>query len=411
MSKIIGIDLGTTNSCVAILEGDQPKVLTNAQGSRLTPSVVAFTDKGERLVGQVAKHQQVTNPTNTVFSIKRFVGRRHNEVSSEEKIVPYKVVGGPTELVKVEVRDKQYTPPEISAMILQDLKKTAEDYLGHKVERAVITVPAYFNDSQRQATKDAGKIAGLEVLRIINEPTAAALAYGLDKDAAGKIVVYDLGGGTFDVSVLEIGDGVIRMVATDAHRLALVEKADAEVGTKAQVRAIIPKKALAEIRDLGEPETMLFAQDEHHLYFKIEHRVLATRVIEGQFPADEKVIPEGNPASVRFSAQAMAAALRRVSLLASERSRAVKFSFTSGGVTITSSNPEMGEARETLPVSYEGEEITVSFNAQYILDFLAVSTSDEVDIELKDDSSQGLMKPVSDEDELKYQYVIMPMRL
>ena len=212
-------------------------------------------------------------------------------------------------------------------------------------------------------------------------------------------------------ALLEIGDGVIRMVATDAHRLALVEKADAEVGTKAQVRAIIPKKALAEIRDLGEPETMLFVQDEHHLYFKIEHRVLATRVIEGQFPAYEKVIPEGNPASVRFSAQAMAAALRRVSLLASERSRAVKFSFTSGGVTITSSNPEMGKARETLPVSYEGEEIIVSFNAQYVLDFLAVSTSDEVDIELKDDSSQGLMKPVSDEDELKYHYVIMPMRL
>ena len=182
MSKIIGIDLGTTNSCVAILEGDQPKVLTNAQGSRITPSVVALTDKGERLVGQVAKHQQVTNPTNTIFSIKRFMGRRHNEVGSEEKIVPYKVVGGPTELVKVEVRDKQYTPPEISAMILQDLKKTAEDYLGHKVERAVITVPAYFNDSQRQATKDAGEIAGLKVERIINEPTAASLAYGFERN-------------------------------------------------------------------------------------------------------------------------------------------------------------------------------------------------------------------------------------
>jgi len=204
-------------------------------------------------------------------------------------------------------------------------------------------------------------------------------------------------------ALLEIGDGVIRMVATDAQ--------DAEVGTTAQVRAIIPKKALAEIRDLGEPETMSFAQDEHHLYFKIEHRVLATRVIEGQFPAYEKVIPEGNPASVRFSAEAMAAALRRVSLLASERSRAVKFSFTSGGATITSSNPEMGEARESLPVTYEGDEITVSFNAQYILDFLSVSTTDEVDIDLKDDSSQGLMKPVSDEDELKYHYVIMPMRL
>ena len=212
-------------------------------------------------------------------------------------------------------------------------------------------------------------------------------------------------------ALLEIGDGTLRMVATDAHRLALVEKSDADVGTQSQVRAIIPKKALAEIRDLGEPETMSFAQDDHHLYFKIEHRVLATRVIEGQFPAYEKVIPQGNPASVRFSAQAMAAALRRVSLLASERSRAVKFSFTSGGATITSSNPEMGEARESMPVSYEGDEITVSFNAQYILDFLAVSTTDEVDIDLKDDSSQGLMKPVADEDELKYHYVIMPMRL
>ncbi len=219
MSKIIGIDLGTTNSCVAILEGDQPKVLTNAQGSRLTPSVVAFTDKGERLVGQVAKHQQVTNPTNTVFSIKRFVGRRHNEVSREEKIVPYKVVGGPTELVKVEVRDKQYTPPEISAMILQDLKKTAEDYLGHKVERAVITVPAYFNDSQRQATKDAGEIAGLKVERIINEPTAASLAYGLDRNKNEKIAVFDLGGGTFDISILDIGDNVFEVLSTsgDGH--------------------------------------------------------------------------------------------------------------------------------------------------------------------------------------------------
>src|SRR5512146_1924254 len=181
MSKIIGIDLGTTNSVVAILEGTTPKVLINSQGSRLTPSVVAFTDKGEILVGQIAKHQQVTNPQNTVFSIKRFMGRRHNEVHSEEKIVPYKIIGGENDLVRVEVRGKQYTPPEISAMILRDLKKTAEDYLGEKVERAVITVPAYFNDAQRQATKDAGTIAGLKVERIINEPTAAALAYGLEK--------------------------------------------------------------------------------------------------------------------------------------------------------------------------------------------------------------------------------------
>jgi molecular chaperone DnaK len=219
MSKIIGIDLGTTNSVVAIMEGDQPKVLTNAQGARLTPSVVGFTEKGERLVGQTARHQQVTNPQNTVFSIKRFMGRRHHEVSSEEKIVPYKVVGGPDELVKVEVRGKQFTPPEISAMILQDLKKTAEDYLGTKVDRAVITVPAYFNDAQRKATKDAGEIAGLKVERIINEPTAASLAYGLQTKKAEKIAVFDLGGGTFDVSLLDIGDNVFEVLSTngDGH--------------------------------------------------------------------------------------------------------------------------------------------------------------------------------------------------
>jgi len=219
MSKIIGIDLGTTNSVVAIMEGDQPKVLINSAGQRITPSVVAFTDKGDRLVGQQAKHQQITNPKNTIFSIKRFMGRRHNEVQSEEKLVPYEVVGGPEELVRVRVNGKDYTPQEISAMILQDLKKTAEDYLGEKVEKAVITVPAYFNDSQRTATKEAGEIAGLKVERIINEPTAAALAYGLDKKTSEKIVVFDLGGGTFDVSILDVGDGVFEVLATngDGH--------------------------------------------------------------------------------------------------------------------------------------------------------------------------------------------------
>jgi molecular chaperone DnaK len=221
MSRIIGIDLGTTNSVVALVEGETPKVLTNAHGSRITPSVVAITDKGERLVGQIARHQQVTNPENTVFSIKRFMGRRHNEVSSEEKMVPYKVVGGPEELVKVEVRGKRFTPPEISAMILQDLRKTAEDYLGEKIERAVITVPAYFNDSQRKATKDAGEIAGLKVERIINEPTAAALAYGLDKKKEQTIAVFDLGGGTFDISILEIdpeiGTFEVKSTSGDGH--------------------------------------------------------------------------------------------------------------------------------------------------------------------------------------------------
>ena len=219
MSKIIGIDLGTSNSVVSVLEGAMPKVLVNAQGSRLTPSVVAFTDKGERLVGQIARHQQVTNPQNTIYSIKRFMGRRHSEVGQEEKIVPYKVTGSSDELVKVEVRGKEYTPPEISAMVLMDLKKTAEDYLGEKVTEAVITVPAYFNDSQRQATKDAGKIAGLDVKRIINEPTAAALAYGLEKKSNEKIVVFDFGGGTFDVSILDIGDNVFEVLSTngDTH--------------------------------------------------------------------------------------------------------------------------------------------------------------------------------------------------
>ncbi len=219
MSKIIGIDLGTTNSVVAVMEGDQPKVLINSSGQRITPSVVGFTDKGDRLVGQQAKHQQVTNPKNTVFSIKRFMGRRHNEVHSEEKLVPYEVVGGPEELVKVRAAGKEFTPQEISAMILQDLKKTAEDYLGETVERAVITVPAYFNDSQRTATKEAGEIAGLKVERIINEPTAAALAYGLDKKTSEKIVVFDLGGGTFDVSILDVGDGVFEVLASngDGH--------------------------------------------------------------------------------------------------------------------------------------------------------------------------------------------------
>jgi molecular chaperone DnaK len=224
MAKIIGIDLGTTNSVVAVMEGSAPKVLINSSGSRLTPSVVGFTDKGERLVGQIARHQQVTNPENTVFSIKRFMGRRHSEVSSEEKIVPYKITGGAEELVKVGIRGKEYTPPEVSAMILQDLKKTAEDYLGEKVEQAVITVPAYFNDSQRQATKDAGAIAGLKVERIINEPTAAALAYGVEKKKDQKVAVFDFGGGTFDISILDIGGfgeegGVLEVLSTngDTH--------------------------------------------------------------------------------------------------------------------------------------------------------------------------------------------------
>jgi molecular chaperone DnaK len=214
MGKTIGIDLGTTNSAMAVLEGGEPTVIENAEGGRTTPSVVAFTQGGERLVGTVAKRQAVTNPQNTVFSIKRFMGRKEAEVKEEEQIVPYKVVAGPGGDARVEVQSNQYSPPEISAMILQKLKADAEAYLGETVDSAVITVPAYFNDDQRQATKDAGKIAGLDVKRIINEPTAASLAYGLDKESDQTILVFDLGGGTFDVSVLEIGDGVFEVKAT-----------------------------------------------------------------------------------------------------------------------------------------------------------------------------------------------------
>jgi molecular chaperone DnaK len=214
MAKTIGIDLGTTNSCMAVLEGGEPRVIENAEGARTTPSVVAFTSGGERLVGTVAKRQAVTNPENTVFSVKRFMGRKAAEVKEEETIVPFKVVSGPNGDARVSAGGKEYSPPEISAMILQKLKTDAEAYLGDTVDSAVITVPAYFNDDQRQATKDAGKIAGLEVKRIINEPTAASLAYGLDKETDQTILVFDLGGGTFDVSVLEIGDGVFEVKAT-----------------------------------------------------------------------------------------------------------------------------------------------------------------------------------------------------
>jgi len=216
MSKIIGIDLGTTNSCVSVMEGTQPVVIANSEGSRTTPSIVAFTKTGERLVGQAAKRQAVTNPGNTVYSIKRFMGRKTDEVSEEQKLVPYAIKSGEGNAVRVDISGKEYTPQEISAMILQKMKQTAEDYLGQKVSEAVITVPAYFNDAQRQATKDAGEIAGLTVRRIINEPTAAALAYGLDKKGKNeKIAVYDFGGGTFDISILELGDGVFEVKSTD----------------------------------------------------------------------------------------------------------------------------------------------------------------------------------------------------
>src|SRR5246500_2591283 len=219
MSKIIGIDLGTTNSVVAVMEGGEPVVITNPEGSRLTPSVVAFAKGGERLVGQVAKRQAVTNPENTIFSIKRFMGRKFDEVSEEMKMVPYQVVRATNGDARVMANGKEFSPPEVSAMILQKLKQAAEEYLGQPVSKAVITVPAYFNDAQRQATKDAGQIAGLEVMRIVNEPTAAALAYGLDKRKEGIVAVYDLGGGTFDISILRLHDGIFEVLATngDTH--------------------------------------------------------------------------------------------------------------------------------------------------------------------------------------------------
>ncbi|MCG8562592.1 MAG: molecular chaperone DnaK, partial [Hyphomicrobiales bacterium] len=217
MSKVIGIDLGTTNSCVAVMEGSSPKVIENAEGARTTPSMVAFTDDGERLIGLPAKRQAVTNPSNTLFAIKRLIGRRHDDptVAKDKELVPYEIVKADNGDAWVEAQGKTYSPSQVSAFILQKMKETAEAYLGHDVEQAVITVPAYFNDAQRQATKDAGKIAGLDVLRIINEPTAAALAYGLDKKDGETIAVYDLGGGTFDVSILEIGDGVFEVKSTN----------------------------------------------------------------------------------------------------------------------------------------------------------------------------------------------------
>src|SRR6476469_9466033 len=216
MGKIIGIDLGTTNSCVAVMEGNEPVVIANEEGRRTTPSVVAFLKNGERKVGDPAKRQAITNPTNTIFSIKRFMGRKYSEVVNELKNVTYDVVKGENDTIRVKINDRLYTPQEISAMILQKMKSTAEDYLGTTVTEAVITVPAYFNDAERQATKEAGQIAGLDVKRIINEPTAAALAYGLDKKNKDmKIAVYDLGGGTFDISVLELGDGVFEVKSTN----------------------------------------------------------------------------------------------------------------------------------------------------------------------------------------------------
>ena len=262
MAKVIGIDLGTTNSCVAVMDGKDAKVIENAEGARTTPSIVAFTGEGERLVGQPAKRQAVTNPENTIFAVKRLIGRRYDDPITEKdkKLVPYKIVKGDNGDAWVEAGDKKHSPSQISAMILQKMKETAEAYLGEKVEKAVITVPAYFNDAQRQATKDAGKIAGLEVLRIINEPTAAALAYGLDKKEGKTIAVYDLGGGTFDISVLEIGDGVFEVKSTNGDTflggedfdMRLVEYLAAEFKKEQGIDVKNDKLALQRLKEAAE---------------------------------------------------------------------------------------------------------------------------------------------------------------
>ncbi|NLG36024.1 MAG: Hsp70 family protein, partial [Lentisphaerae bacterium] len=260
MSKVLGIDLGTTNSCMAVMEGGQPTVIPNAEGGRTTPSVVAFTKSGERLVGSAAKRQAVTNPKHTVFSIKRFMGRKFDEMPAEISRMPYEVVRAPNGDAHVKIGDKTYSPPEISSMILQKMKADAEAFLGETITQAVITVPAYFNDSQRQATKDAGKIAGLEVLRIINEPTASSLAYGLDKKKEEKVAVYDLGGGTFDISVLEIGDGVFEVKSTNGDTflggedfdMRLVEYLAAEFKKEQGIDLKNDKLALQRLKEAAE---------------------------------------------------------------------------------------------------------------------------------------------------------------
>ena len=275
MAKAIGIDLGTTNSVVAVMDGGEPKVIINEEGSRLTPSVVAFTKDGETLVGQVAKRQAVTNPENTIFSIKRFLGRKYDEVNEEMKMVPYKVKKASNGEVRVEIMGKEYSPPEISAKILQKLKKSAEAYLGTEVTDAVITVPAYFNDSQRQATKDAGKIAGLNVLRIINEPTASALAYGLDKKKDERIAVYDFGGGTFDISILEVGDNVVEVKATngDTHLggdnmdQRIIDWLVAEFKKDQGIDLSQDKMALQRLKEAAEKAKIQYGRNRHKSSF------------------------------------------------------------------------------------------------------------------------------------------------
>ena len=336
MAKVIGIDLGTTNSCVAVMDGKEPKVIENAEGARTTPSIVAFTEDGERLVGQPAKRQAVTNPENTIFAVKRLIGRRFDDPVTEKdkKLVPYKIVKGDNGDAWVEAGGKKQSPSQISAMILQKMKETAEAYLGEKVDKAVITVPAYFNDAQRQATKDAGKIAGLEVLRIINEPTAAALAYGLDKKDGKTIAVYDLGGGTFDISVLEIGDGVFEVKSTNGDTflggedfdMRLVEYLADEFKKEQGIDLKNDKLALQRLKEAAEKakiELSSSAQTEINLPF------ITADADRSEAPDDE-----ADPRQVRAAgrrsgpAHRRAAARRRSRMPASRPARSTKSSWS-----------------------------------------------------------------------------------
>ena len=333
MAKVIGIDLGTTNSCVAVMDGKDAKVIENAEGARTTPSIVAFTGDGERLVGQPAKRQAVTNPENTIFAVKRLIGRRYDDPVTEKdkKLVPYKIVKGDNGDAWVEAGGKKQSPSQISAMILQKMKETAEAYLGEKVEKAVITVPAYFNDAQRQATKDAGKIAGLEVLRIINEPTAAALAYGLDKKEGKTIAVYDLGGGTFDISVLEIGDGVFEVKSTNGDTflggedfdMRLVEYLAAEFKKEQGIDLKNDKLALQRLKEAAEKAKIeLSSSVADRNQPALHHR----RPDRSEAPDDEADPRRSSSSWSRISCSAPSSPARRRSRMpASRRARSTKW--------------------------------------------------------------------------------------
>src|SRR5438874_228034 len=393
MAKIIGIDLGTTNSVVAVMEGGQPTVIANQEGARTTPSVVAFTKSGERLVGQVAKRQAITNPENTIFSIKRFMGRRYDEVTEEMKMVPYKVVRGDSNDARVDISGKKYSPPEISAMILTKLKEAAESYLGEKVTQAVITVPAYFNDSQRQATKDAGKIAGLEVMRIINEPTAAALAYGLDKKKNETIAVYDFGGGTFDISILEVGEGVIEVKSTngDTHlggdnidtRIVdwLVEEFKKEEGL--DLRSKGNEMALQRLRDAAVQAGVLAGDVKDLLLLDVTPLTLSIETLGG---VSTPMIPRNTTIPTKktetFSTAADSQTSVEIHVLQGERPMA-RDNRTLGKLHLTGLPPA--------PRSVPQIEVTFDIDANGVLNVTAKDTATSKDQKITITSSSGLI--------------------